>query len=437
MKIVLLTPGTGSYHCGVCMRDNALAKELIREGHDAIMLPMYLPLALDESAASPDAPVFFGGVSVYLQQKFALFRSAPRWLDRILNAPFLLRIAGRFSGMTATSEVGELTHSMLLGEEGKQAGELEALIDWLRGHRPDAVWLSTALLLGLARRIRAVLGVPIIASLQGEDSFVDGLPEPWKGRCWQALADRSADVDALVAPSRFYADFMGGRMRLQASQLRVIPNGIGLEGYEQSARPSGDAPVIGFLSRFIAGKGLGFLIDAFIELKCRGRFPDLRLRCAGAMTDADGRYVQTLRAKLDAAGFSDAVEFLPNISREDKIAFLRSLTLFTVPASYGEAFGLYLVEALAAGVPVVQPKTAAFPEFVEATGGGVLYEHGNVGALVDAWEALLADPARARALGAVGREAIFRDFSVPRMAEHFLALTRDCAKPSTVDAQPA
>src|SRR5882762_2583031 len=170
MNIVLLTPGTGSYHCGVCMRDNALAKELIRQGHDAIMLPMYLPLTLDESAASPDSPVFFGGISVYLEQKFALFRHTPRWLDRLFNAPLLLKLAGRFSGMTATAEVGELTHSMLLGEHGHQAKEVETLIEYLREYgKPDEVWLSTALLIGLARRIKEALGVPVLASLQGED----------------------------------------------------------------------------------------------------------------------------------------------------------------------------------------------------------------------------------------------------------------------------
>ena len=74
MKIILLTPGTGSYYCGVCMRDNALAKELIRQGHEAIILPMYLPLTLEESSASPDTPIFFGGINVYLQQKLAIFR---------------------------------------------------------------------------------------------------------------------------------------------------------------------------------------------------------------------------------------------------------------------------------------------------------------------------------------------------------------------------
>ena len=91
MKIILITPGTGSYYCGVCMRDNALATELIRQGHDALMVPLYLPLQLDETSASPTAPRFFGGINVFLQERFSIFRHTPRWLDRVFDLPAALR----------------------------------------------------------------------------------------------------------------------------------------------------------------------------------------------------------------------------------------------------------------------------------------------------------------------------------------------------------
>ncbi len=432
MKIVLLTPGTGSYYCGVCMRDNALAKELIRQGHDAVMLPMYLPLTLDEGAASPDSEIFFGGVNVYLQQKFALFRHTPRWLDRLLNARGLLNLAAQQSGMTATADVGELTLSMLHGEHGHQAKELAKLIDWLREHRPDAVWLSTALLVGLARGIKQALGVPVLCSLQGEDSFLDGLPEPWRTRSWDALSERALDADACIAPSRYYAEFMAARMKFPAEKLRVIPNGVAVGGTPNIERRISNAePAIGYLARFIEGKGLGLVVDAFVLLKKRGRFPTARLRCAGAMTASDERYVARLKKNLAAAGCAADAEFLPNVSREEKEAFLQSITLLSVPATYGEAFGLYLIEAWAAGVPVVQPRCAAFPELLEATGGGRLFELGNVEALVDAWEALLANPDEARALGERGRAAVEREFSMPRMAGRFLATTAEFLNPST------
>ena len=131
------------------------------------------------------------------------------------------------------------------------------------------------------------------------------------------------------------------------------------------------------------------------------------MRCAGSMTAGDARYVDALRAKLDAAGCAGDVEFLPNVSREEKVRFLRSLDVFSVPATASEAFGLYVIEALAAGVPVIQPRAWAFPEIVNES-CGVLFEPGKTaetaaGALADALEKLLCDPTRARALGVAGR----------------------------------
>ncbi len=425
MKLVLLTPGTGSYYCGVCMRDNALAREAIRQGHEALMVPMYLPLTLDEAPVSADLPVFYGGINVYLQQKFAFFRNSPRWLDRLLNYRGFLRLAGKASGMTGGGELGELTLSMLQGENGKQAKELDELVQWLKSDaRPDAVWLSTALLAGLARRITRELGIPVLVSLQGEDSFLDGLPEPFRTKCWNTLSDCQQDIAAFIAPSRYYADFMGQRLRLAPEKLRVIPNGIPLDGYHPEIPPAA-LPVIGFLARLIPQKGIDLVVDAFIELKRRGRHPGVRLRCFGAMTAEDSRHVEKLKQRLAAAGCGTDAEFLPNVSREEKLLALQSLTLLSVPTVYGEAFGLFLIEAMAAGVPVVQPRTAAFTEIVEETGGGILYEGNTSAALVEAWETLLADPARARELGRAGRAAVEREYTIQRLAERFLALTQE------------
>ena len=433
MKIFLLTPGTGSYHCGVCIRDNALAKELHRQGHDAIMLPMYLPLTLDEAAASPETPIFFGGINVFLQQKIPLFRHTPRWLDSIFNNRWLLKkVAGSAASQTGGSDIGDLTHSMLLGEDGKQAKELDELIEWMRTHgKPDAVWLSTALLVGLARRIRRELGIPILGSLQGEDSFLDSLDEPWRTRCWNTLAERSRDISAFIAPSQYYAGLMGERMHLAPEQVRVIPNGVAHSDFAVASHAP-EVPTIGYLARMVANKGLGTVIDAFILLKKRGHFPTARLVVAGAMTAADEHYVESLKQKVNSAGCHRDVEFRPNIDREEKAAFFRQLTLLSVPATYGEAFGLYIVEAWASGVPVVQPNCAAFTDLIESTGAGRLFEPANTQSLVDEWEKLLANPAEAHALGLKGRAAVEGDYSLSRMAERFVELTRE-----SIDALPA
>jgi len=418
MRIIQLTPGTGSFYCGTCLRDNALVVELRRQGHDAMLVPMYLPPSLDEEAASPEAPVLFGGITAYLQDKLALFRATPRWIDRLLDSPVMLRLAARRAGMTEAWQLGDLTVSMLRGDEGRQRKELDRLAEWLAETRPDVVCLSNVLLIGLARRIREVTGAPVVCTLQGEDGFLDAMTEPYRTQAWQLVSERSRDVAAMIAPSRYYAERMCERASLSAEKVHVVPNGILLDGYEPPIPQ--DPPVLGYLARMCKDKGLHVLVEAFLLLRAWGRVPGLRLRVAGTVTAADEAFVQTLKNRLAEKGLADQAEFLPNVDRDSKVSFLRNLTVFSAPAAYGESFGLYVIEALAAGVPVVQPRHAAFPELIEATGGGLLCEPNDPESLARAIEELLLDPQKARRVGAAGRQSVLEKFSVEQMARGVL-----------------
>jgi glycosyltransferase involved in cell wall biosynthesis len=422
MRIALLIPGTGTLYCGSCLRDHALALALRRLGHEATAIPLYLPFRLDEPEASAGTPLFFGGVNVYLQQHLALFRKTPRWLDALFNSTALLAWAARLGEATQTGSLAAMTLSMLRGDEGRQAKELDKLVEWMAaGERPDVVCLSNILLAGLARRIRRTLRVPVACTLQGEDTFLDALPPPARDEAWSLLRDRAADIDLFLPVSRYYGDAMARRLALGPDRLRVVLNAIPLDGFSPA-----DAPpiptAVGYLARMTPAKGLGTLVDAFIRLKRTGRTPSLRLRVAGTQTSADRAYVSGLQARLADAGFRADADFLPNIDREAKQAFLRTLTVFSVPATYGESFGLYVLEALASGVPVVQPRHAAFPELLEATGGGLLVDPDDPAALADGLETLLRDPGRAWSLGAAGREVVLRHFGIDRMARELVSV---------------
>jgi len=420
MRVIQLTPGTGSFFCGTCLRDNALVSELRRQGHDALMVPLYLPPTLDEASASSDAPLFYGGVNVYLQQKSALFRRTPRWVDQLFDSRSMLKVAASKAGMTQAEDLGDLTLSTLRGEDGNQVKELDRLAAWLETDgRADVVCLSNALLIGLARRIKQRTRAAVVCTLQGEDSFLDSLPEPDRTAAWDTLAERAADVDAFIAPSHYYGKLMQRRARLPAERVHVVHNGILLDGYAP-APAAPEPPVLGFLSRMCPPKGLHTLLEAYRLLRKEGRVPALKLRIAGSQTAGDVAFVKGLQEQLAANGLSRDVEFLPNVSREEKVRFLQGLTLLSVPATYGEAFGLYLVEAWAAGVPVVQPRHGAFPELVEATGAGLLCEPDDARSLADAIERLLMEPAEARAMGERGRIAAHERFSVERMAQGVL-----------------
>jgi len=414
MKILLLTPGTGSFYCGSCMRDNALAKAMRRLGHDVTMLPMYLPLTLDESNADPDQPVFFGGVNVYLQEKVPLFRWTPRFVDRMLDSPRLLRWLGGKAGSTSAKALGKLTLSMLQGEHGHQRKELQRLVTFLQSEqRADVVMLNNALLMGLAREIRERTGAAVLCTLQGEDVFLDSLPRPWRDRCWQELRDRVEVVDAFVAVSGYYGDVMQQRMAIPDDKLKVVHNGIDLSGYEAPSSPPG-VPTVGYLARIHSAKGALPLAKAFAKLKQQDWATDVRLHMGGSLTPADEPLQREIADHLEQAGVAEHVAYHHNMTHEQKLDFLRGLTVLSVPSTYGESFGLYVVEAMAAGVPVVQPRCAAFPELVDR-GGGVLYEPDDEDAHVDALAKLLRDEALHAKLSGKAR-ASAEYFSVERMA---------------------
>jgi glycosyltransferase involved in cell wall biosynthesis len=342
--------------------------------------------------------------------------------------------AGRAAKTRAEEVVGDLAVSMLRGEEGNQARELDELIRWLKQHpHPDVVCLSNALLLGMARKLKGELRSPVVCMLQGEDYFLDSLPQTHRDAAWKTLAERAAEVDLFIAPSRYFGELMGKRLGLPANKVKVVYNGIHLDGYEKGRKsevesPKSEIPVLGYFARMCREKGLDRLVEAFILLKRRVQTKDLKLRIGGGCGPSDELFVATLRERLKSHGMIHDVEFHPNLDRASKLEFLHSLTVFCVPALYGEAFGLYVIEALAAGVPVVQPRVASFPELVEATDGGIVYEPGDPKVLADAVEQLVSNPGKLRALGEAGRKIVFEQFNARRMAENIVRVYQEvCA----------
>lgn len=428
MRVLLLTPGTGSFFCGSCLRDNELALALRELGHDASIAPLYLPFALEDmQKPEVDAEVHMGGINVYLQQKLRFMRHLPGFLARLIDSPGLLRFVARRANMTDASAHGAMTLSMLRGEEGRQLGELEKLVHWLGGlERPDVVILSNVMLVGLAHRIREVVGCPVLCTMQGEAPFLDAFEEPYRSQCWQELSKRAAHIDRFLPVSRFTAELMGARMGLSAEHMQVVPNGIALEAFEPVQRR--DQPVtIGYLARMCDQKGLPLLVEAYLRL--RQELPGLRLLAGGVLLRSDEALLAQLKRRVREAGAEAEVEFRPNMTREEKLHLLSECDLFSVPATYGESFGLYLLEAMAAGLPVVQPRSGAFPEILEATQGGILCE-ADAASLASALGGLARDLPAARALGERGRQSVVAGFSAQHMAREVARIAAECVSRS-------
>ncbi len=421
MRILYITGGAAQMYCGSCLRDNALATELMARGHDVVLVPLYTPTLTDERNVSTGR-VFFGGISVYLEQHSALFRRTPRLLDRLWDSKLALKLASRRSIQTSPKMLGELTVSMLRGEDGNQRKELEKLIDWLKTEPPfDIISLPYTLLIGLAKPIREALGRPVCCTLQGEDLFLEGLPEPYRSESLRLIRESVPEVECFLAVSRYYEGFMPGYLGIPEEKMRLVPLGINLQGYEmRPPREAGQPFTVGYFARVAPEKGLHLLAEAYVRLRESLGAGRARLEVAGYLGVEHRGYLAGVERRMREAGLAGEFNYRGVLDREGKIEFLRGLDVLSVPAVYDEPKGIFLLEAMACGVPVVQPRRGAFTEVVEQTRGGLLVEPDDAEALAEGLLRLKDDAALASELSAGGFEGVRRHYTVAQMADRAL-----------------
>jgi len=416
-------------YCGSCLRDNSMATELIARGHDVLLLPVYTPTFTDEPNVSKDH-VVLGGISAYLEQYVPLFRRTPRWLDRLWDSKTVLSLASRRSLSTNPKMLGEMTVSVLRGEDGFQRKEIDKFVDWVKHQAPpDVVNLPYTLLLGLAEPLKQALQVPILCTLQGEDLFLDGLQEPYRTEALNLIREQLQHVDQFLSVSEYYADFMPGYLGIPREKIRVVPLGINPQGFELRERDRNGPFTIGFLGRIAPEKGLHVLAEAYRSLRQSGALPPARLEAAGYMAADCKPYLEEIQKRMQDAGLGAEFHYRGVIDRADKIAFLRRLDVMSLPATYDEPKGVSLLEAMACGVPIVQPRRGAFTEIVEKTGGGVLVQPDDPQSLADGILQIFNDKDRAEDLSANGFRGVREHYTAAHMADKLLECYNEAINP--------
>lgn len=425
-------------YCGNCLHDNTLATALSADGHDVLLVPTYTPLKTDEQNVSLNR-VFFGGITVYLSEKYPVFRRMPRWLTRWLDAPWLLRLVTSWGLSTQAEDLGQLAVSMVCGEEGHQRRAIDELVDWLAVDvKPDVVHLSNVMLIGMAREIRRRLGVPVLSTLSGEDLFLDQLTEPYTSKCLEAMRQRAAEIEGFVALNRYYADRMSELLQVDRSRFHVIPHGLnlGLHGHRQKP-PEDTTLTVGYLGRIVPDKGIHLLAEACSQLAADPQTPPIRLRLAGYLDPADRSYLRKIEKSIRQAGLAGRYDYAGTVNLAEKVAFLQSLDCLVMPTVHPESKGLPVIEALANAVPVVVPQHGAFPEVIEQTGGGLLFEPRSVPSLVEKLRQLALEPNLANNLGTQGQQAVREQFSAGLMSQRTAELYRRMLGQDMLAAPPA
>lgn len=427
MKILHITAGAAGMYCGSCTRDNALARELLSRGHDVTLVPVYTPTRPDEPNVSRDR-VLFGGISVYLQQYLPLFRYTPRFLDRLWDSPRVIRAFAARAISTDARMLGDLTVSMLRGEQGALRREFEKLADWIRDEPlPDVINLPNSLLVSLAAPLRRAFDRPVCCTLQGEELFLDGLVAPYRQQALDLIRRHADAVDRFVAVSDYCAGFMSSYLGISSARISVVPLGISMEGYEEVKTSNckvrgSDVFTVGYFARVAPEKGLHALADAYIQLRQRTRPSPMRLEVAGYLGRANEAYLESVRQRVHGAGLGQEFTYRGELDREGKLAFLRSLDVLSVPATYDEPKGMFLLESMASGVPVVQPRRGAFVEIVERTGGGLLVPPDDPAALADALHTIWSEPELRKTLATRAFQGVRQHHTVARSADRLIAV---------------
>ncbi|MHB1458244.1 MAG: glycosyltransferase family 4 protein [Armatimonadota bacterium] len=426
MRITYLVAGAGDMYCGACARDVNLIHELTARGHDVSVTALYTPLHADEESVLGTAPVFYGGINVYLQQTSSFFRATPSSVDRILDNPALLNWVSKFAIKTRAEDLGPMTVSVLEGKDGKQKKELDRLIQYLKENpAQDVINITNSLLSGIAPELKSQLKAPVVCTLQGEDGFINIMPEPYKSKAKELMRKNAEFIDLFISPGESYAERMSEFLDIKRDKIKVIHAGINQEIYRNS-EPRKTIPfIIGYLSVVTTAKGLDILADAFIKL-VNTRQHDAYLHVVGKILDEE--YFEAISKRLDSENLSSRFKSYRQVDLTGKLDFLKNCSVFVAPGRIEESRGMVVMEAMSMGIPVVTHDRGVFPEMMALTQGGLVVPAENSDAFVDVIEELIENPDRADLLGQQGTAGIAKHYSSQQMAEQTLAAYSELLK---------
>jgi len=379
-------------------------------------VPLYLPPDRQNVRDGFEKEVFFGAISMFLREKVGFLKNMPPFMDKIVDSVPLLKLAARQAGATRTEGYEDLTLSMIEGDNAFRKHEVDRLVRYLiKDGKPDVIHLSNALILGLARQIKQRMNVRIVCSLLNEDDWIDEMAEPYQGNAWKMIAKEAIHVDSFITPSSYSKELFKRKTGLNCSNVHIVPLGFDPEKSDNFKTDSVH-PALGYFSRVNAHNGFDKLTDAFINIKEKDLVPGLTLHVCGGFTGDDKPFISDQIKKIKTHGFQKSVKIYPEFLGNKKLEFFASVDVISVPVRKYDGYGLYILEANAAGIPVVQPATGAFPEILEMTEGGLTYSPDNNEELVNTLVKLLNDRDLQKILGEKGKQNVESKFSLEKMS---------------------
>lgn len=292
------------------------------------------------------------------------------------------------------------------------------MLDWLEAEpRPDVINLPYTLLIGLAGPLKKALGAPVCCTLQGEDLFLEGLREPYRERALDLIRQSIPHVDCFLAVSDYYAEFMCRYLGIPDHKMEIARLGVTTDGYREAAPLRTGGPLaIGYFARIAPEKGLHVLAEAYRIVHAEE--PGCTLQAAGYLAPEHRTYFNGIERQLKE--WNLPFRYHGTLDRAQKIAFFESIDVLSTPTVYADPKGIFVLEAMAAGVPFVQPRHGSFPEIAQRTGGGILVEPEDPESLARGLLTILRDPELRASLARRAHAGVRTHYTVGQMARQTL-----------------
>lgn len=421
MRVTYVTAGAAEMICGSCLRDNILVKRLRDLDCSVVLVPVYTPITVEGENCSDNA-LLYGGISVYLEQKFPPFRYLPGFMTKWLDRPDLVSSLTKKRKIEIEAEnLGELTLSILRGEKGNQRQSLKRAVQWIKKEsKPDLINLTNLLIAGFVPSIKRELNSPVIVTLQGDDLFLDELTESHRSLVISELRRLASHIDGFITFSQFYAKKMADLLEVPEEKFHLVNLGVDTDEFNNFTRHPIKDPTIGYFGRLAPEKGFHNIVDAFIEIHQKYNLSNARLCAGGWLSPADQNFFNQQVEKLKSANLINFFDHAGSPNLDKKKDFLGKIDVFSLPTTHEEPKGLSVLEAQACGIPVVQPDHGIFPEMLVKTEGGILYDPTDSKSLAKEIVRLLNNKDYANQLGEMGRKNTFELFSAKKMAEETL-----------------
>jgi len=358
-----------------------------------------------------------GGISVYLEQRSILFRKIPSFLTQWLDKPGVVKFfTNRKSIQVEAEHLGNLTLSMLKCENGNQSRSFERAFKWIKDEAiPEIIDFSNLLIASLAPTIKQDLKIPIVVTLQGDDLFINELKDNHKELVIKELKRIAQSIDGFITFSDFYAQKMSNLLDIPIEKFHIVSLGINTEPFSNICRQGSENRTFGYFGRIAPEKGFHNAVDAFIKIN-KNREPKIKMLSGGWLGESDRSYFEEQTKKIDQANLSEYFNYSEAPTLEEKKDFFSKIDVFTMPTDQEEPKGIPVLEALASGLPVVQPDKGVFSAMINTTKGGVLYDDRDPSALSQELLKLIDNRGKAEALGRTGRDNVKIHFSDDKMA---------------------